>query len=139
MHPRDLVFATAFSLLGQQAIAQADYRCKIERAYGAVGESDPVLLQERKIRVGKEFTVDRTTGVMAGALKNAFATRPQVIDRGSKDNAFKAVTTMRVDQGAGAGSSLFALVINEYVEGTQKPFTFMSGDMVYFGNCTHFQ
>ena len=70
---------------------------------------------------------------------NAYATRPQVIDRGSKDNAFKAVTTMRVNQGVGIGSSVFTLVINEYVESSKKPFVFLSGDVAYFGNCTYFR
>lgn len=120
------------------AIAQSDYRCKIERIHAADGETDPILLQERKLKVGREFTIDRATGVMAGSLKNSFATRPQVIDRGSKDNAFKAVTTMRVDQGIGEGSAIYALVVNEYIDAAKKPFVFMSGDIVYFGECTHF-
>jgi hypothetical protein len=139
MYLRKLIVAIACTLLWQQALAQADYRCTIQRVYGAVDDADPVLVQERKMRIGKEFTVDRNTGAMAGALKNAFATKPQIVDRGSKDNAFKAVTTMRIDQGAGGGSAIYALVINEYFEAERKPFTFMSGDMVYFGTCTHFQ
>lgn len=76
---------------------------------------------------------------MAGALKNSHVTRPVVVDRGSKDNSFKAVTTMRVEQGLGQGSSVYALVVNEYVEPKEKPFVFLSGDTVYFGTCGHFR
>lgn len=127
------------AVISPLALAQPDYRCTVERVHGVAPDSDPVLVQERKQRVGKEFTVERSTGTMVGALKNSFATRPQVIDRGSSDNAFKAVTTMRLEQGAGRGSSVYTLVINEYADSARKPFVFLSGDIVYFGICSHFQ
>jgi hypothetical protein len=133
------ILLTVLACVTRQAMAQPDYRCRVERVNGAAGENDPVILQERKAYVGKEFAVERTTGVMTGALKNAYVTKPQVIDRGSNDNAFKAVTTMRVDQGVGRGSTLFALVLNEFLESPKKTFAFMSRDTVYFGTCTHFQ
>jgi hypothetical protein len=136
---------TRTSLLGALAsattlaVALPDYRCSIERVHGVAPDTDPVIIQERKLKIGREFNVERTTGMMVGVLKNSFATRPQVIDKGSKDNAFKAVTTMRLDQGAGSGSAVYTLVINEYRESAKKPFVFLSGDIVYFSNCTHFQ
>lgn len=46
---------------------------------------------------------------------------------------------MRLDQGVGFGSAVYTLVINEYVESAKKPFVFLSGDVVYYGNCKHFQ
>jgi len=88
--------------------------------------------------IGKQFNVERNTGLMAGALKNSYVTEPQVIDHGSSENSYKVVTTMRKDQGAGAGSSLFALTINEYADGVRKPFVFLSDSDVYFGWCEHF-
>lgn len=39
---------------------------------------------------------------MTGALKNSYVTDPQVIDYGSTENSYKAVATMRKDQGAGS-------------------------------------
>ncbi len=75
---------------------------------------------------------------MAGALKNSYVTKPQVIDSGSKDNAFKVVTTMRIEQGAGAGSNIYALTINEYDKSPKKPFIFLDNDVVFFGACEHF-
>ncbi|MNP71044.1 hypothetical protein D3C76_1673700 [compost metagenome] len=75
---------------------------------------------------------------MIGVLKNSYMTKPVVIDRGSKDNSFKAVTTMRRDQGVGAGSTVCTLVVKEYAESPQKPFAFMADDTVYFGSCVQF-
>lgn len=114
------------------AQAFPDYRCSIERAVSA---SESSLSQTF---IGKQFTVERKTGLMAGALKNSYVTEPQVIDYGSSENSYKVVTTMRKDQGAGAGSSLFALTINEYSDGVRKPFVFLSDSDVYFGWCEHF-
>jgi hypothetical protein len=131
--------ALLLTVAATPADAQPDYRCVVERVHGVQPDSDPVLARERKHYLGREFTVDRTTGTMIGALKNSYATRPQVIDRGSKDNSFKVVTTMRVDQGVGAGSSVYTLVVNEYVESAKKPFVFLSNDVVYYGTCTHFR
>lgn len=86
----------------------------------------------------KEFTVDRRSGVMAGSLKNSYATDPVVIDSGSKGNYFKAIATMRRDQGAGAGSTVFTLVVKEYDDMPKKPFVFLADVIVYFGTCVYF-
>lgn len=120
------------------AHAGTDYRCRIERVYDADGDKSSLIDGERKLYVGKEFTVDRSSGIMIGALKNSYVTEPVVVDSGSKDNSFKSVTTMRRDQGAGAGSSVFSLVVKEYADTPKKPFVFLSNDTVYFGNCVHF-
>lgn len=120
------------------AHAGTDYRCTIERIYDADGDKSQLIDGQRKLYIGREFTVDRSSGVMIGALKNSYMTEPVVVDRGSKDNSFKAVTTMRRDQGVGAGSTIYALVVKEYVESPQKPFAFLTDDTVYFGSCVHF-
>jgi len=114
------------------AWALSDYRCTIERS---VSVSDVSL---GHLYVGKQFTVERDTGLMSGALKNSYLTPPQVVDYGSSENSYKVVTTMRQDQGAGAGSSVFALTINEYRDGVRKPFVFLSDNDVYLGWCEHF-
>ncbi len=77
---------------------------------------------------------------MSGALKNSFVTDPQVIDFGSTGtgNGYKVITTMRTDQGLGAGSNIYALHISEYVEEDQKPFVFLHDSTVYLGQCKHF-
>jgi hypothetical protein len=118
------------------AWAVTDYRCTIERTVSAVeSESHSKYSQ---MYIGKQFTVERQSGRMAGALKNSYVTDPQVIDYGSAEESFKAVTTMRKDQGAGAGSNIYALTISEYQEGAKKPFIFLENGDAYLGNCEHF-
>ncbi len=114
------------------AWASMDYRCTIESTVAA--KEKPI----NRIYIGKQFTVERRTGLMAGALKNSYVTDPQVIDYGSTENSYKAVATMRKDQGAGVGSSIYALTINEYYEGDRKPFIFLQNDEAFLGWCEHF-
>lgn len=124
---------TAVALIGAtNAWAATDYRCTIDRTVSASEKSLSHML------IGKQFTVERQTGLMAGALKNSYFTDPQVIDHGSTENSYKVVTTMRKDQGAGAGSSVHALTIDEYKEGAKKPFIFLFNDEAFLGWCEHF-
>ena len=118
------------------AWASEDYKCTVERVVSAV-ESDS-RSNYNQIFIGKQFTVERRSGRMAGALKNSYVTDPQVIDYGSAEESFKVVTTMRKDQGAGAGSNIYALTISEYREGAKKPFIFLENGDAYLGNCEHF-
>lgn len=114
------------------AWASMDYRCTIESTVAA--REKPI----NRVYIGKQFTVERRTGLMAGALKNSYVTDPQVIDYGSIENSYKAVATMRKDQGAGVGSSIYALTINEYDEGDRKSFIFLQNDEAFLGWCEHF-
>ncbi|WP_455805076.1 hypothetical protein [Pseudomonas fluorescens] len=127
---------TAVALLAlagtTNAWAAEDFRCTIESTVAA--KEKPI----NRIFIGKQFTVERRTGFMAGALKNSYVTDPQVIDYGSTENSYKAVTTMRKDQGAGGGSSIYALTINEYDESDRKPFIFLQNDEAFLGWCEHF-
>ena len=75
---------------------------------------------------------------MSGALKNAYVTAPVVVDIGSPQNSFKAVTTLRPGEGSGPGSNAYLLVVREYTNGPFKPFMFADNDEVYFGTCQHF-
>jgi hypothetical protein len=103
-----IVMLCVSSLHAGVATASNDYRCTIERLSLAGGDSGDVYEFHKKNYIGKQFTVERTSGLMAGALKNSYVTNPQVIDYGSKDNSYKVITTMRIEQGAGAGSNLFS-------------------------------
>lgn len=115
-----------------------DYRCTIDRIVSASPQSENVRRSQEAHYIGKQFTVERQTGVMAGVLKNSYITRPVVVDGGSAENAFKVVATMRRDQGAGAGSNIYALTVVEYERSAKKPFVFLENDLVYFGQCEHF-
>ncbi|WP_448106952.1 hypothetical protein [Pseudomonas azerbaijanoccidentalis] len=114
------------------AWAAEDYSCTIESTVAA--KEKPI----NRIFIGKQFTVERRTGLMAGALKNSYVTDPQLIDYGSTENSFKTVATMRKDQGAGVGSSIYALTINGYDERDRKPFIFLQNDEAFLGWCEHF-
>jgi hypothetical protein len=127
-------------LVSQPAGAQVlrDYRCTIERV--AVAQDPPTqsLVFQEKNYLNREFTVERRSGLMAGTLKNSYLTKPQIIDFGSDDNSYKVITTMRREQGTGAGSNVYVLVVNEYENGARKPFVFLDNDHIYFGRCIHF-
>ena len=134
-----LVIAMLLAALPLLSFAQsnADYRCRIERITmpGAPKSSTEFW---QKAYEGKEFTVDRQTGIMAGTLKMSSTTKPLVIDTGSDQNSFKVVTTMRRDQGAGAGSNVYVLVIREFAKGSGKPFLFVDNEDTFAGTCEHF-
>jgi hypothetical protein len=137
---RALASATVALLAAPHANAQflKDYRCIIERVATADAPPNAHLDFQIKNYLGKEFTVERRTGMMAGALKNSYITKPEVIDAGSDDNSYKAVTTLRKEQGAGRGSNAYVLIVSEYKKGPAKPFTFLDNDDVFFGTCFHF-
>lgn len=136
--PYSFVVVAAATSLPTNVHAGTDYRCTIEQSRDVDGDESTLIASQRKFYVGREFTVDRKSGIMIGALKNSYATAPVVVDVGSKGNSFKAVTTMRRDQGAGAGSTVFTLVVKEFAETPKKPFVFLDDVTVYFGTCVHF-
>jgi len=45
---------------------------------------------------------------------------------------------MRKEQGTGAGSAIYMLVVSEYLDTKKKPFLFIENDTIYFGSCEHF-
>ena len=128
-----LLFVTTFS-----AHAFSDYQCTIERVSTAEAAPNPTLKTYELNFIGKQFSVDRTTGHMVGVLKNFYVTEPQVIDHGSNENSFKVVTVMRKKDGAGKGSNVYALTINEFSETLKKPFVFLENNVVFFGTCEHY-
>ena len=115
-----------------------DYKCKIERISIASGDSGNLYETYKELYLGKEFTVDRRNGVMVGELKNSYVTRPQVIDFGSTENSYKVVNSLKAEQGAGAGSNIYALNIEEFHSGPKKPFVFLENNKVFFGFCEHY-
>jgi plasmid maintenance system killer protein len=138
MRNQILILGLLSLLFSSSANADSEYHCTIQRTATAEATPNTTLEFNEKNYIGKQFSVERKTGIMSGALKNSCATKPQVIDSGSKDNAFKVVTTMRIEQGAGAGSNIYALTINEYDKSPKKPFIFLNNGVVFFSACEHF-
>lgn len=117
--------------------ASDDYRCTIERFSQAQGDVGPSYKMLKESFVGKQFTVDRASGITVGALKNSTNSKPTVIDRGNRENSFKVVSMLGADQGM-PGTTVTALNVMEFVEGNRKPFNFMINDGVFFGTCEPF-
>jgi len=135
-----LVRAFILALIIQpfQVFAGDDYKCQIERISFASGDQGNLYDMYVKNYIGKDFTVFRSSGLMAGTLKNSYVTAPKVIDFGSTENSYKVVTTMSKEQGVGAGSNVYTLIVLEYEKGPKKPFVFLENDVVFFGVCSHF-
>lgn len=109
----------------------ASYKCEIK----SISDSYDVKNLERYY-LGQIFYVDRTTGEMSGRLRNDYVNKPIVIDLGSADNAFKVIGYLKIGEGMGRGSNLYALNIEEFVKNELKPFTYMDNSMVFRGYCT---
>lgn len=119
------------------AQAANDYRCTIEKRITASAEPPSIQKAQEMAHIGKQFTVERETGIMAGALFNAFNNDPEIVDDGATGNSFKVVTTIKQEEEHVYGSNIYALIINEHEKLAQKPFVFMENDVVYLGNCEH--
>ena len=120
---------------GTSVVLAQDYRCTVRRVAGADMSSSFVKFAESQI--GKQFTVDRRTGIMAGTLKNSYLTEPTVVDSGSAGNSYKVLNSLpKIPQRP--GSNIYALNIDEYVDSRRKPFVFLENATVYFGECEHF-
>lgn len=128
-----VLLGTAGILAASTCFALDDYKCTVTGAF-QVNADGQQATQVLKSYVGSEFTVERRSGVMAGSLKNSYVTAPVVIDHGSKDNAFKVVTTMKND----ITSNAYMLTVEEFVEGGSKPFVFVKNADIYYGRCVHF-
>jgi hypothetical protein len=120
------------------AQAGSDYRCTIGRVSLAQGDTGHIYDLYKQKYVGKEFSIERVSGLMAGVLNNSFGTKPQVIDAGSKNNSYKVISTMRSGAGADSASGIYALTVLEYKKSSKKPFVYLHNDMVFFGECEHF-
>ena len=133
-----LLVTTAMLTFARGVVASDDYRCTIERVVTPTHDSDSVQKMLTAQYVSKSFTVERRTGLMAGALKNSFEKPPLVVDQGSKANSYKVIATLKVGEPGVVGSSVKVLVVNEFSAGAKKPFLYLDLDVVYSGTCEHY-
>jgi len=83
--------------------------------------------------VGREFTVDRATGVMVGALKNhASYGAPKILNDGSEKKAFRVITVYE------PSVAFDYLTVETYNKKSQMPFIFVSSSTVVSGICSDF-
>lgn len=111
------------------------YLCTIDRVDSADNVHPKVKAKRDADYLGKRFTVNRATGIMSGALNNAYKRLPTVIDSGSNSNSFKVVTTMLLSEGYGAGTNIHALTVMEFLPEPKKPFVYLWNSEIFYGNC----
>lgn len=127
------ILTTALLLLSGYVSALEDYKCKVSSAF-EVDNNGQRIEKYLAPMTGREFTVDRLTGLMIGSLKNSYLTTPKVLDFGSSENSFKVITVMKND----ITSNVYVLVVEEFSENMRKPFIFTNNSSVFYGTCTHF-
>jgi hypothetical protein len=120
-------------LAASYTFAGSDYRCVVTNAIEANIEGGLDEVGDKSI-IGKEFTVDRVSGVVSVILKNNYLEPPTVIDQGSKDNSFKVLTVTKNS----VTTSVRSLIIQEFIGGPKKPFVYQSNATVFYGVCSHF-
>lgn len=121
--------------IAASANAVADYQCTIEKRIGAQPESPAMQATYEKAHIGKQFAVERKTGIMSGALKNAFLEDPQIVDDGASGKAYRVVSVVKPGESDIYGSGIYALIIDLAGSAAQKPFVFLENGAVYFGRC----
>lgn len=133
-----IAITSAFCVLNETAhAASGQLLCTIKRVEQSSSDrvENDILLLYRKSFIGKQFTVDKATGVMSGKLTNTSINAPQVIDSGSASNPYKVINILYRHQGAGKGSMIYVFVVDEFSKSAEKPFTFYDGYRVHFGTC----
>lgn len=120
---------------GQGAIA--DFKCQVKESMtlsndGVMEKSSNVA----KMNSGKEFTVNRSTGVITGGgfVNNMSGRAPDVLDAyDPSENSYKAITIYKPNY------TVDYLEINEYVKGDKKPFIFKAAwGSIVTGVCTYY-
>lgn len=123
---------TLMSTVGWSELKNQGYSCVITASYLLSGDGS---LSETQYKVGRTFTVDRGTGRAIGAIKNHNITaygnfQPTVIDRGSGEQYFKALTVYGSNN-----PSIDVLVVKEFAGADEKPFMFNHNGEVKTGTC----
>ncbi len=82
---------------------------------------------------GREFTVDRKTGRMIGALKNYEQYgEPKVLNEGSMNKAFRVITEYR------PSVNFEYLTVETYEDDEILPFIFVSSSTIISGTCSKY-
>lgn len=127
-----LILLTIF--FSNSVFASEDYKCVITDVVAPVSNGKLKKSELYKNAINQTFVVNRRTGDIAGSIKNNYVTSPVVLDYGSSENSFKAVTIMKND----ITTNIYVLTIEEFEESPKKPFVFLSNSNVYSGTCEHF-
>ena len=120
-------------ILATNSYASDGFKCVVKDARSP-DQSGELKVDDFYITfVGKEFTVDRKTGKMLGALKNhEYYGSPKVLNTGSEKNSFRVITLYQP-------SVIFDyLTVETYNEKSDMPFIFVSSSTVVSGVCSSY-
>ena len=135
-HPLRHILVSAFLtsfLLAQHTFALDGYKCVVKDATQLKDDGTQSEAKDVLVTIGDEFVVDKVTGRMIGRLSNHSMNRqPKVIDFGSDDQAFKALTIFE------PYVTVNYLYIEEYAQSFQKPFFFVEYQRYITGLCEPF-
>ena len=107
------------------------YQCEVLSDAYIKGNGELTVVQDSP-RVGQEFTVIKRTGEAIGDVMDALK-NPKVLASGSTGNSYKVIW---VQKSAGKGGAFVDyLSIEEFANGSKKPFGFFSGGLLLTGLC----
>jgi len=110
------------------------YHCEVTSEF--VLTDTGTLELENKVYVGSKFSVERKSGVVLGeGIENSVFPTKQVIDAGSKEQAYQLVWISHEVVGVKGAYNSSYLRIQEYQEGIDKPFILNMGYKTLTGVC----
>ena len=122
-----LSVALGVSIADKASAYETAYQCVVKESKTL---ADNGLLENWAFGLDAEFVVDKDTGRMNGGLTNhGVFGKPNVIDPGSNQQAFKVLTIYS------GFPTVDYLYIELFAEGWPKPFIYRSGSNIYSGTC----
>jgi hypothetical protein len=124
---------------GSVAVAgEHAYTCQVDHVYNLTANGAlKTLPAVERIMGQSSFGVSRETGALTGnslTLDTSLAKSTQVVNRGSKQNAFAAVADFGENVGNGTHPYQF-LRVEEFREGAVKPFVVVGEVGIVVGTC----
>lgn len=117
-------------IISNIALAGGAYKCTINYTAGLKDDGQMSETAYSKLRLGREFVVDKGTGRMQGGLSNYNAYgQPKVLDYGSSNQSFKAITIYK------PMTLVDYLYVQEFNDNREKPFLFLNGKDTFSGTC----
>ena len=129
----EMILVALMTIAATEAVALESYECNVKEGMSL---SEDGSLQKKggfaDIAVGTKFTVDRRTGRVLGKISNHNAYgQPKVIDPGSSEQSFKAITIYQPNV------TVDLLIIQQFSDSPEKPFIFLFyNTSVLSGTCT---
>ena len=125
-----VLFLCMFSVASASNAGDLSYDCIIKQVYDVDDKGSLEATGWQKDFKNNKFTVSRETGKITGqTLTTVLAKNTRVINKGSKENSFKAVAEFE--------GQIQLIEIQEFKKGIKKPFvaSSMGGAGIVTGTC----